>query len=55
MIIINVRLFLWIYRISANSFRGNYAFLEVGVQQVFKEETIVWGECIQGQKLYEET
>ena len=25
-----------IYRISANSFRGNYTFLKVGVQQVFK-------------------
>ena len=23
------------YRISANSFRGNYSFLEVGVRQVF--------------------
>ena len=36
------------YRISANSFRGNYSFLEVGVWQVFKggnysrEETIVF-------------
>ena len=35
------------YRISANSFRGNYSFLEVGVRQLFKggnyskEETIV--------------
>ena len=26
----------YIYRISANSFRGNYSFLEVGVRQVFK-------------------
>ena len=25
-----------IYRISANSFRGNYSLLEVGVRQVFK-------------------
>ena len=24
------------YRISANSFRGNYSFLEVEVRQVFK-------------------
>ena len=36
------------YRISANSFRGNYSFLEVWVRQVFKggnysrEETIVF-------------
>jgi hypothetical protein len=36
------------YRISANGFRGNYSFLEVGVRQVFKggnysrEETIVF-------------
>ena len=36
------------YRISANSFRGNYSFLEVGVRQLFKggnysrEETIVF-------------
>ena len=36
------------YRISANSFRGNYSFLEVGVRQVFKggnylrEETILY-------------
>ena len=35
-----------IYRISANSFRGNYSFLEVGVRKLFKggnysrEETI---------------
>ena len=34
------------YRISANSFRGNYSFLKVGVRQLFKggnysrEETI---------------
>ena len=26
----------FIYRIFANSFRGNYSFLEVGVRQVFK-------------------
>ena len=38
----------YIYRISANSFRGNYSFLEAGVRQVFKggnysrEETIVF-------------
>ena len=36
------------YRISANSFRGNYSFLEVEVRQLFKggnyskEETIVF-------------
>ena len=36
-----------LYRISANSFRGNYSFLKVGVRQLFKggnyskEETIV--------------
>ena len=34
------------YCISANSFRGNYSFLEVGVRQVFKEE------IIQGRKLF---
>jgi hypothetical protein len=59
------------YRISANSFRGNYSFLKVGVRQLFKggnysrEETIDFllfrggnysrEESIQGQKLYEET
>ena len=26
----------FIYRISANSFRGNYSFLKVGVRQLFK-------------------
>ena len=36
------------YRISANSFRGNYSFLELGVRKLFKggkysrEETIVF-------------
>ena len=36
-----------IYRISANSFRGNYSFLEVRVRKLFKggnysrEETII--------------
>ena len=36
------------YRISANSFRGNYSFLEVGVRKLFKggkysrEETILF-------------
>ena len=59
------------YRISANSFRGNYSFLEAGLRQVFKggnysrEETILFllfrggnysrEETIQGRKLYEET
>ena len=59
------------YRISANSFRGNYFFLEVEVRQLFKgenysrEETINFlhfrggnysrEETIQGRKLYEET
>ena len=43
------------YRISANSFRGNYSFLEVGVRQLFKggnyskEETIYFLHFI-GQK-----
>ena len=40
--------FLQRYRISANSFRGNYSFLEGGVRKLFKggnysrEETIVF-------------
>ena len=34
---INLHLcFIPTYRISGNSFRGNYSFLEVGVWQVFK-------------------
>ena len=43
---IKPRCFYEKYRISANSFRGNYSFLEVGVRQLFKggnysrEETI---------------
>jgi hypothetical protein len=59
------------YRISANSFRGNYSFLELGLRKLFKggkysrEETIVFllfrggkysrEENIQGRKLYEES
>ena len=31
-----VRKNLYEYRISANSFCGNYSFLEVGVRQLFK-------------------
>ena len=39
-------LFILNYRISANSFRGNYSFLEVGLRKLFeggnysREETI---------------
>ena len=51
------------YRISANSFRGNYSFLEAGVRKVFKggnyskEETIFYqgvltAETIQRWKVF---
>ena len=46
------------YRISANNFRGNYSFLEVGVRKLLKggnysgEETIVFFTfCIQNKFL----
>ena len=39
------------YRISANSFRGNYSFLEVGVRQVFKGGNYSREETIQRRKL----
>ena len=49
-----------IYRISANSFRGNYSFLDLGVRKLFKggkykrEETIVF-LLFRRAKLYVET
>ena len=36
------------YRISANSFRGNYSFLETGVRQVFKGGNYSRAETIRG-------
>ena len=36
------------YRISANSFRGNYSFLEVGVRQLFKGGNYSRAETIRG-------
>ena len=47
------------YCISANSFRGNYSFLDLEVRKLFKggkysrEETIVFSYFLKGRKLYE--